>query len=380
MCLLSIIQWIGGAKSGVVAEPPPPTATRHTGIFTPNVNQTLYYGSSTDFNAVHGVAPGDEVEIPAGTYDYFEAFIISGVKFVVTGGQAVFKSFSCKVGSQNIEIDGISESGVAYGIKTSHAGSFGALMQTVGTLTIKGWESDGNAMGIQVSHNPVETYPLNYLRLIIEDCKMINTGNEGEGFYIGHDTLSLEVLMDIRIRHNYVENTGRDGIQMRNCSYIICENNEIHDTGRGGDATHSHGILIGGNTQRSLVRNNTGDGITGNAIFINGSGDVVCENNTLECIGVDPLYGIYVNNYASTTADLQNVDYLKVYMINNDINPVNSAYWFVTNVDIAKDPVSVYLSGNTMHGKINFLESGTVTLEAADYDPFVETWAYTYGS
>jgi hypothetical protein len=353
------------------------TPVRHTGIFVPNTTQVLYYGVSTDFNAVEGVNPGDEVEIPAGTYDYFEAHIIKGVTFVVTGGQAIFNSFSCKVGSEDIVIDGVSESGVTYGIKTNGAGSFAALMQTVGRLTIKGWDSDGNAMGIQVSHNPTETYTRNYCRLIIEDSRFQNTGDEGEGLYIGHDTLSTEVLIDARIRHNIIYNCGRDGIQFRN-GFAVIHNNSIIGTGRAGNTAHAHGILIGGNTNGSFVYDNTGSSIAGNAIFINGSGEIVCTNNTLTCTGVDPLYGIYVNNYTSDTADLQGVNYVKVYMINNNINPTNSNYWFVTNVDTGKDPVSVYFSGNTMNGKVNFLEAGTTTLGSADYTPFVETWAYTY--
>lgn len=379
MSLLALIQSIGGTTPGSTYAPPPPDVVRHTGIFIPNTNQTLYYGASVDFNALHSVLPGEEVEIPAGTYDYFEAFNIEGVKFVVTGGQAVFKSFSCKVGSKDIEIDGKSESGVSYGIKTSHAGSFGGLFQTVGTLTIKGWQSDGNAMGIQVSHNPTETYALDYLRLIIEDCDIRNTGDEGEALYIGHDTLSLEVLIDARIRHNNIYNTGRDGIQFRN-GFALIHNNTIDTVGRAGNPSHAHCILVGGNTNGSRVYDNTGDNVAGNAFFCNGSGTVVFENNTITTYGADPLYGAYANNYVSDTADLQGVNYLKIYMIGNDINPVNSAYWFVTNIDGGKDPVSVYFSGNTMHGKINFLEFGTIELSEADYEPFVETWAYEYGT
>src|SRR5688572_24229330 len=89
MALISTIQWMGGSTGGSVVTPPPPPLNRYTDIFIPNTNQTLYYGSSTDFRAAHGIPGTDlvEVEIQGGTYDYFEAHIIKNIKFVFTGGQ-----------------------------------------------------------------------------------------------------------------------------------------------------------------------------------------------------------------------------------------------------------------------------------------------------
>jgi hypothetical protein len=359
-----------------------PRVIRYDGIFIPNTSQVLYYGPSTNFRTTHSIPGTDlvEVEVPAGTYDYFEAHIIENVRFVVTGGQAILNSFSCKVGSKDIYINGTSESGVTYGLKTIGSGSFAGLFQTVGNLWISGWNADGNAMGIQVSHNPTETYALDYCRLIIENCRMENTGSEGEGFYIGHDSLSTEVLIDMRIRYNQVEDTGRDGIQMRNASTIVCHNNSIINVGLGAITAHMHGILVGANTNGAYIYDNTGSFIAGNGIFANGFGELVFENNTLVTTGASDLYGIYTKNYESDTADLQSVGFQKFYFIDNDINPTNNTYALVMARDALKCPVSVYKSGNDFHSKSEFIETGNgiVISGTDDHTPFVETWAPAY--
>lgn len=121
----------------------------------------------------------------------------------------------------------------------------------------------------------------------------------GEGLYIGHgfydgrvekncpDSTFSHSIVGLRVHHNLIENTGYDGIQVKNADED-CEiyNNVIRNFGTQNHGAHNEGLLIGGGVT-GKVYNNLIDTGTGHGIMFQGRGNNDIFNNIILNAGED---------------------------------------------------------------------------------------------
>lgn len=321
----------------------------HRNIFTPN--QDMWMPPEISFNQYFNILAGDSVAIAAGSYGACNIYRAERITFFNEGGQVTFKYFSLYNGTKDISILGNGTPGVEYGIVFSSTTNFGGLFETTGFLNFKNVKVSGSTLGIQVGHHPSKTYAAPSLNLRVENCQIENVGMEG--LYIGHDALGGPFITGT-ILNNIINNTGNDGIQVRNGKFTIT-GNSLDNIGLNGIDIHSHGILFGGNSNGGFCSGNTATRVRGFGLFVNGYGEFKIENNSFQ----SGNSAIFTNNYAKD-ADLQNVGYQRFYVSGNNLNATNSKAIEVLN-DPVKAPITLSFSNNVYTGD-KVIQSGVTVL------------------
>lgn len=274
----------------------------------------LWVAPGEDFNKKFNAPPGTVVLIPA-KFDWIGiSGTMDGITFV-TQGQSVGShiKFDNAV-ITNSKIIATGTPGVPYGLKLSNPKEFGLNLEYSGDFELAGVNVDGSYMGIHVGTDPKKTYQFDYENIKIHDCIFQNTILEA--LYIGQDQLGGPFING-DIRNNVIRNAGNDGIQCRNGSFVI-EENDIDGTGAvSGSQTldHAHGILNGGNTRDAVIRNNKLRNVRGYGIFTNGYGNITISGNDIE----SGISGIFTKNFEFPGEDLQKVGFQKLNIFNNTI-------------------------------------------------------------
>lgn len=341
---VSVYEWMLSQVSGSVITPPPPTTGGKKIALAPKS-----YITDNDLTAA---VPGDTITL-TGTYGDIVLKTARGLTFINKTSQAVINSFTLNPGTRDINLLGNGVPGIKYGIKISTAARFTLFWQATGDCEIA-WLDLSGKCGLFMKHCASESavygaFPQNFLNADVHDIDVHDT--ELEGIYAGCDELDLKVLINARIHNVTTRNTGNDGIQCRNGKFIIENNTVINPGARPAFAYDIEGILIGGNTTHSTIRNNTVTGCNGNAIFNDGYGEQIIECNTLE----SKLSAIYANNN-HPTEDLQRVGYFHLVIKNNTlISP--------------QRPIEVNYSSAGVRFTVDYTGNKTITNSAAYVDP-----------
>jgi Bacterial Ig domain len=261
--------------------------------FTPNPSGDRGY-----YNSIN-LQPGDTLLIDATkswSYIYLEnksgtadcpIYIINlGGQAKLTGPQAQISLFNCT----NIKVLGNGSSNVQYGFyiqpysnDTIANGTFAVNVAgrskniEIGHISIR-----NTGMGIVVKEDggcdPLSNYP-NWVidSITIHDNSIVNSWNQG--MYLGNTAPDNGPtsysprpvicngvttyprpprLGNIKVFNNYVDSTGRGGIQLSTAStgYSEINNNTVKHSGLGGDEGQGSGILVGGYT-RAYIHHNT---------------------------------------------------------------------------------------------------------------------------
>jgi hypothetical protein len=329
-------------------------------IFT---GKFLWVAATEDFNQKFNAPPGSIVLIPA-AFDWIGiAGKMDGITFV-TEGQSVGSHINFE-GAEitNSKIIANQTPGVPYGLKLTDAKAFGLSLEYSGDFELAGVNVDGSYMGIHVGTDPKKTYKLDHENIKIHDCIFQNTYLEA--MYIGQDQLGGPFING-DIRNNVIRNAGNDGIQCRNGSFII-EDNDIDGTGAvsgGQSLDHAHGILNGGNTKDAVIRRNKLRNVKGFGVFTNGYGNITISDNNIEC----GISGIFTKNFEFPDEDLQKVGFQKLNIFNNTVKAANGkrieAYYKSNGC-----PVSVNEYDNTGTGADSYMAGITVTHDKGPTPP-----------
>lgn len=273
------------------------------------------------------IQPGDTVCLDASIpYRNLKFTAINGTKekpVVITncGGIAKINSeaaFGVKfMRSKHFKLTGTGDSTSTYGIRITTRRGFFLTMESFSTnfeidhIEIAGVEvadtsdSEGFA-GIGVKTKPFcdgsanrgvwDMYDVSIHHNYIHD-----TG--GEGLYIGHgfyngrkekgcpDTTYSHSIIGLRVYNNLIENTGYDGIQVKNADKD-CEihHNIIRNYGTSNHGAHNEGIFIGEGTTGKVYNNWIEKG-SGNGIQFQGLGNNDFYNNVIINPGGNGFYG-----------------------------------------------------------------------------------------
>lgn len=124
----------------------------------------------------------------------------------------------------------------------------------------------------------------------------------GEGMYIGHGFWTgrkesecpgvtySHAIKNVRVYNNRIENTGRDGIQIKNTDENVeVYNNIIRNYGTLDESAHDEGLFLGEGTVGKYY-NNLIDKGTGNGCMIQGLGDITLVNNVILNSGENGIY------------------------------------------------------------------------------------------
>lgn len=127
----------------------------------------------------------------------------------------------------------------------------------------------------------------------------------GEGMYVGHgfykgrkessctDTTYSHSIKHVRIYNNVIENTGYDGMQIKNTDEdVMIYNNIIKNFGIKNEGGHNEGLFLGEGVTGDLYNNWVENG-TGHGIQFQGMGDNSIYNNVIiNCAG-NGFYGAH---------------------------------------------------------------------------------------
>ncbi len=193
-----------------------------------------------------------------------------------------------------------------YGIKVSTEKGFFISMQTFTTdfeianieVTGKSANRSGFA-GIGIKTSPYEDCDLFrdptrtawiMKNIIVRDNYIHDV--DGEGLYIGHgfyngrtesdctEKTYSHAIKNVRIFNNKIENTGYDGIQIKNSNEnVAVYNNFINGYGKKRSGAHDEGLYIGDGTTGKFYNNLVIDGGTG--IQVHGMGNLDIYNNVI---------------------------------------------------------------------------------------------------
>mgnify|MGYP003575051749 CR=1 FL=1 len=234
------------------------------------------------------------------------------------GGVATIREGLRVAASENFKIigDGSEE---RYGIKVSTHKSFYVIFQEFTTdfevtrmevagYNDKGLGEDSGFAGIGIKTSPYENCELFsdstrtawVMRNVLVHNNYIHDVG-GEGLYIGHGFYKGRVeakctvktyahpIKGLRVHDNIVEDTGYDGIQIKNADED-CEiyNNVIRNFGNKKHNAHNEGLLIGEGVT-GKVYNNFIDTGTGHGIQFQGMGNNEIYNNVILNAGMDGL-------------------------------------------------------------------------------------------
>jgi len=196
--------------------------------------------------------------------------------------------------------------GGKYGIKISTAQGFFLTMQEfttdfeIANVEIAGSSDIPAYAGIGIKTSPISDCDLFadktrtawiMKNIVVRDNYIHDTG--GEGMYVGHgwyngikenvcDVITYShSIQNIRIFNNIIENTGLDGLQIKNCdSDVEVYNNIIKGYGLQENGAHDEGLLIGEGTTGKFYNNIIIDG-PGNGIHVKGMGNLDIYNNVI---------------------------------------------------------------------------------------------------
>ena len=237
------------------------------------------------------------------------------------GGQAIVSSpggFAVKFeNSENFRLIGDGDSGIPYGIKmTTKTGFYLTLEKFTTDFEItrieiagsneKGLGEDAGFAGIGIKTSPYQDCELFadstrkawVMRNIrVHHNYVHDTG--GEGMYIGHGFYKGRIeakctvktwshsIVGLRVHDNIIENTGFDGIQIKNADED-CEiyNNIIRNFGNRNDGAHNEGLFIGEGVTGKIYNNFIDTG-TGHGISFQGMGNNEFYNNVILHAGED---------------------------------------------------------------------------------------------
>jgi hypothetical protein len=329
LLVLSLTSLYIGLSSSVS----PPHRTYRNDIFIPGTkdNPTWYYAvSGEDFMQKWGLLPGDTVAFKIGPNgeDFMNNVDLSmtyvnGITFLNDStNRKDFQLgwFGLGNNCQNVKFLGNGSKYVYYGFTLWEPKNIGLSWSCVGDLEAAYFISNGNAMGVQLVAIPGVTYPLNYQKFHLHNCKILNP--DQEAVYIGYVHYNGEVLIDFTGDSITVRNAGRDGIQTRNTSKTLIKDNDIDSVGMKHDYGHDHGILLGDNINGAIVKNNTLKNIQGIGIWNDGWGTFTYECNNIQA----QWWGIMSrnNSYVGTDyTDPQEIGYSKQTVKNNIIKAGN---------------------------------------------------------
>lgn len=360
-----------GGKEGVKTE----VVSASTGAYRTNIilpgtigSPTSYFLSSVqNIMTLESLSPGDVIILQAGYYSsidldgYYEDITITSentgtvyirdrVNFGPLGKH--HKLLSNLAVSKNIVIgDDIN-------------GYFGSSSRGSGNIIYRNLDFQNNVMGIQVEHRDsgdpeYSSYLLNYQNLIIQDCTINNT--EQEGMYIGSNTITDHQIYGT-IKGNTVSNCGRDGIQFRNGIFNV-HDNDIATVGTGGNDSHGAGILYGGGggssdiNQKTWIVDNTVTDARVYGIFVNGYGHIWIEGNIVDS---NIESALYCKNYESDTEDIHGIGFQYFTVKDNSFDSSDPTDPHAIDIrrDNAKCPVSVDLYTNTLVAGDLYIEDG----------------------
>ena len=356
-----------------------------------------------------GIKPGDVICIEAGNYPYLNLFNFKGsaekpLLFKNCGGQVLIGGSSTNYGivmnnNQYFQFTGTGDGNFKYGFKvdgqTRYLASGFAIATKSSDFELDHIEITKVEAGVLAKTNPTcdaTTWNGNYTMRNVKFHDFYIHGIEGEGFYIGHTSLSVNIncegsiqevvphdIEHIRVYDNILESTGWDGIQVSRASKD-CEiyNNRVYDYGTVNKSSQQAGIIVGG-VSTGKVYNNWVEKGTGAGIQVFGTGEVDVYNNVIKDAGEDaifcddrspvPVSARFINNTIITPKRdgirLYNDEGYDNIVCNNlivspgslgDYGNDERAYLFVANgVDFAKST--------------NYFTAST---EAAKFDNFVE--------
>lgn len=249
-------------------------ATRWRNVFVKGQN---LYNQNYDFNARYNIPAGDTVVIPGGNYGDVDFKLLRGITFVNedTGGVAYLKSFTGYPGmGYDVTLDGSMNPAHKYGIVIQGT-KFGFNVSLTGWIKMNAVEILGNSTGVKIVQDTVTVHARNYCNVQITNSHI--RGNKLEGMYLGASN-SVGVYMNGLVSNNRVDSTGWDAIQCR-VGYFVIEDNVCDSIGLTKEAGQNHGILIGSNTNGSIIRRNKVTNVTGYGIFNNGFGTQIIECN-----------------------------------------------------------------------------------------------------
>lgn len=315
--------------------------TIHRNIIKPG--QDFWNPPEQDMNDAYGINYGDTVIVPDMPENFVNIHNVRGVKFENENGAARCKYFSLYNKTKDIEISGNGTPGVQHGIVLSSPDHFGTLCETTGNVKWSGVKVEGSAMGLQFSHAPNKTYAAPSVNLTVENCWIDRV--KQEAFYCGHDSLGGPYITG-NIRNNKITATGRDGIQCRNGTYNV-DNNDLDGIGLNGEPYHAHQILFGPGVNGSITNNRAKNG-KGYGAFINNRGRVLIKGNSFQ----SDLASIFIKNYEQDYP-YQSERFMIFDIEGNTLTPGNGKALEVL-FDPAKDPITINWGVNTYTGELYY--------------------------
>ena len=267
-----------------------------------------------------GVQPGDVVCIEGGNYPYLNLFNFRGsaeqpILFKNCGGQVLIGGSSTNYGivmnnNQYFRFTGTGDPDYKYGFKVDgqikYLASGFAIATKSSDFELDHIEITKVEAGVLAKTNPscdASTWQSNYTMRNVSFHDFYIHGIEGEGFYIGHTSLKVNIncngstqeviphdIEHIRVYNNVLESTGWDGIQVSRASKD-CEiyNNRVIDYGTVNKSSQQAGIIVGGEST-GKVYNNWVEGGTGSGIQVFGTGEVDVFNNVIKDAGEDAIF------------------------------------------------------------------------------------------
>jgi hypothetical protein len=223
--------------------------------------------------------------------------------------------------SENFKLLGDGAAYAPYGIKVSTPKSFFITFEMfttdfeVARIEVAGLNKDGIGEDSGFAGMGIKTSPYQDCELFSDSTrqawimKNVNVHNNyihdvgGEGMYIGHGFYSgrkekkceqktwSHSIHGLRLHHNRVENTGWDGIQIKNAD-ADCEvyNNVIRNYGTRNHNAHNEGLMLADGVTGKAY-NNLIDTGTGHGIMFQGMGNNDIFNNIVLNAGEDGFNG-----------------------------------------------------------------------------------------
>ncbi len=233
--------------------------------------------------------------------------------------------------SENFQLLGDGARVERYGIKVSIQKSFFITFETfttdfeVARVEVAGYEPNGTGKNAGFAGMGIKTSPYQDCELFTDSTRqawiMKNVSIHdnyihdvgGEGLYIGHgfykgrteskcpEKTWSHAIQGLRVYNNLIENTGYDGIQVKNADKD-CEiyNNVIRNYGTKNHNAHNEGLILADGVTGKAY-NNLIDTGTGHGIMFQGMGNNEIFNNIIINAGGDgfngtksPTMGVYL--------------------------------------------------------------------------------------
>lgn len=304
----------------VVAAAPAPPAPAPSPSDNCNCDHTITAAKPYVNGQNLGVKPGDVICIQAGDYPYLNLFNFEGTSeqpllFKNCGGQVRIGGPDSNYGivmnnNRHFRFTGTGDSSHKYGFKvdgqTKYLSSGFAIATKSSDFEIDHLEITKVKAGVLAKTNPScdpATWNGSYVMRNVKFHDFYIHNIEGEGFYIGHTSLKVNVTCDgtiqevvphdiehIRVYDNVLEHTGWDGIQVSRASKD-CQiyNNRVYDYGTVNMSSQQAGIIVGGESTGKVYNNWVEKG-TGSGIQVFGTGEINVYNNVVTDAGEDAIF------------------------------------------------------------------------------------------